>query len=171
MEIGPRQEILLPVRPGFIVFSLVISYLLNLIPVEGLLKSAIPDFLAMTLLYWCIHQPQRVGIGTSWVLGILMDVANASIFGEHALAYSLMAYLALLLRRRVSMLKIDHQFTHVMLLLFIMQSVMLLTGLAAKNIFPGWTQFLGSLTAGLLWPVLTRLLKLPQRPKADPTRI
>lgn len=171
MEFGPKQEVLLPVKSRFIVFSLLAGFLLNMLPAQGFIQWIRPDFVAMILLYWCIHQPLRVGIGAAWILGIMMDVADATLFGEHALAYSLMGYLALILRRRVSMLEIDHQFTHVTLLLIIMQIIVMLTGLALKNVFEGWAYFLGSLVAGVLWPFLTYLLKLPQRPKADPDRI
>ncbi len=171
MEFGPKQEILLPVKPGFIALSLFSGFLLNLLPLEGFMRWIYPDFVAMILLYWCIHQPSRIGIGASWVFGILMDVADGTLFGEHALAYSLMAYIALNLRRRVSMLNIDYQFTHVILIILIMQAVIVLTGFLARGIFAGWAYFLGSLTAGILWPMLTYLLKLPQRPKADPDRI
>ncbi len=171
MEIGPKQEILLPVKPRFIAFSLLSGFLLNLLPMGGLLDALRPDFTAMILLYWCIHQPLRIGIGAAWLFGILMDVADGALFGEHALAYSLMAFIALALRRRMSMLQIGHQFTHVTLILLVMQAVVVLTGLVAKNIFVGWTYFLGSVTAGLLWPLLSYLLKLPQRPKPDPDRI
>lgn len=168
MELGPKQEILLPVKPGFIALSLLSGFLLDLLPAGGFFRWIFPDFLAMILLYWCIHQPARIGIGAAWIFGILMDVGNGSLLGEHALGYSLMAYIALFLRRRVNMLNIDHQFTHVTLILAAMQSVILLTGLAAKGIFAGWGYFLGSLTAGLLWPALSYVLKLPQRPKTSP---
>jgi len=171
VEIAPKEEILLPVKPGFIALSLFSAFLLNLLPLGSFIEWIRPDFVAMLLLYWCIRQPLRVGIGTSWVFGILVDVADGTLLGEHALAYSLMAFIALVLRRRVSMLSLDHQFTHVTLILLIMQAVIVLTGFVAKDIFVGWAYFLGSLTAGLLWPGLTYLLKLPQRPKPDPDRI
>lgn len=171
MEFGPRQEILLPVKPGFITFSLVTGFLLNLLPMGGFLHWILPDFVAMILLYWCIHQPLKIGIGAAWIFGILMDVADATLFGEHALAYSMMAFIALAFRRRVTMLKLDHQFTHITLIVLVMQIIVVLIGLVSRDIFIGWAYFLGSLTAGLLWPALTYLLKLPQRPRSDPDRI
>lgn len=171
MELGSKQEILLPVKPGFIAFSLFSGFLLDLIPVEGFMRWIYPDFVAMILLYWCIHQSSRIGIGAAWVFGILVDVADGTLLGEHALAYSLMAFIALNLRRRVGMLSIDYQFTHVIMILVVMQAVVALTGFLAKGIFPGWAFFLGSLTAGILWPLLAYLLKLPQKPKTDPDRI
>ncbi len=60
-----------------------------------------PDFLALVMLYWCIQEPRYVGVGIAWVLGLVMDVADATVFGQHALAYAVLAYAAEYFRRRV----------------------------------------------------------------------
>jgi len=60
---------------------------LNGLPWQGIWLAIRPDFVAVVLLYWCMHKPLRVGIGLSWVVGIFADVADANLFGQHALAY------------------------------------------------------------------------------------
>ena len=82
----PKQEILRPVKSSFIVLSLTLAIVLNLLPVEGLAMTLWPDFVALTILYWCINQPQRAGISTAFIMGLLIDIGNASTFGQHALA-------------------------------------------------------------------------------------
>ena len=47
-----------------------------------------PDFLALVLLYWCIQEPRLIGVGIAWFVGLLMDVTDATVFGQHALAYA-----------------------------------------------------------------------------------
>ena len=37
-------------------------------------------------LYWTLNQPRRFGIGWSFGIGLIADVASASVFGQHALA-------------------------------------------------------------------------------------
>ena len=96
----PRQEILLPVKGSFIALSLFMALLLNLLPLKGIVLSLWPDFIALVMLYWCINQPQRAGISIAFGMGLLMDIGNASTFGQHALAYSIMAFIALLFHRR-----------------------------------------------------------------------
>ena len=44
-----------------------------------------PDFLALILLYWCIQEPRLIGVGIAWCVGLLMDVTDATVFGQHAL--------------------------------------------------------------------------------------
>jgi rod shape-determining protein MreD len=47
---------------------------------------------ALVLAFWCVHQPLKVGMAAGFVLGLAMDVADASVMGQHALAYVLLAY-------------------------------------------------------------------------------
>ena len=97
----PKQEILRPVKGSFIVLSLTWR-LLNLLPLKGIALALWPDFIALTILYWCINQPQRVGISTAFDHGPANGFGNASTFGQHALAYSIMAFVALVFHRRLS---------------------------------------------------------------------
>ena len=88
------EEILLPARPWFIVFTLVAGLLANLVPLAGVALALRPDFLALVLLYWCIQSPRYVGVGVAWCVGIVMDVGDGTLFGQHAFAYAFLAYAA-----------------------------------------------------------------------------
>src|ERR1035437_6357207 len=94
------HEFLLPANPGFIAFSFFVAIMLNWLPWTGWGLILKPDFVALVLLYWCTHKPYRVGIGIAWMVGILTDVADASLFGQHALAYSVPAFGGSVLHRR-----------------------------------------------------------------------
>src|SRR5260364_189704 len=85
-------------HPFFIAFSLAFAFILNF-PPWGPWPGA-PDFVALVLLFWNIHQPRKVGIGIAFALGLLMDVHDASLLGEHALAYTLLSYGAIMIHRR-----------------------------------------------------------------------
>ena len=158
----PKQEILRPVKSSFIVLSLTLAIVLNLLPVEGLAMTLWPDFVALTILYWCINQPQRAGISTAFIMGLLIDIGNASTFGQHALAF-----VALVFHRRLSIFGILKQAPQIGLILFIGQFIMLLTGLLDGSQFPGRDFFLPSITGTLLWPIFSSLLRMPQKPRSD----
>ncbi len=173
MAAGPMspQELLLPVKPGFIVLTLIAALLCNLLPWSGWAMWLVPDFVALIVLYWCIHEPRKIGFLTAWSLGLLMDIADGSLFGQHALAYIILAYAGMALHRRVQRFAMAQQILHVIpLLLFIDLVVLLVRALSGAD-FPGHTYFLGSFTGAALWPVMTHLLKLPQRPRPDPDRV
>lgn len=173
MAAGPMspQELLLPVRPGFIVLTLVAALLCNLLPWSGWAMWLAPDFVALIVLYWCIHEPRKIGFLTAWSLGLLMDIADGSLFGQHALAYIILAYAGMVLHRRVQRFAMTQQILHVIPLLLFTDLVVLLVRALSGADFPGYAYFLGSLSGAALWPVLTRLLKLPQRPRPDPDRV
>lgn len=165
------NEILLPVRPAFIVGTFIAAALLNMVPTTGWAMWARPDFVALLVLYWCIEQPRRVGFGVAFLLGLLMDVADGAFFGQHALAYSILAYAAIALHRRIRQFPPVAQVIHVVPLLLVNDLVVLAIRMLAGADFPGYRYFLGSLVAGLFWPVMAFLLKIPQRPNSDPGRV
>jgi len=162
-----QQEVLAHVRSRFIVLSLTAALLLNLLPLQGVALLLRPDFVALVVLYWSINQPQRAGMSMAFIMGLLMDVGDASIFGQHALAYSVMAFVALLLHRRLRIFSLRKQVPQVGLLLLSAQLIMLLTGLLASAHLPGWDFLLASASGALLWPLLPALVKIPQRRKPD----
>lgn len=165
-DVAP-QEILLPVKPAFIVATLLAALLVNLLPWSGYGLWLRPDCVALVLLYWCIEQPRRVGFTAAWLLGLLMDVGDGVLFGQHALAYSILAYAGIVLHRRVRMFPLSLQVLHVIPLLLLNDFIVLLLRLASGGDFPGMQYFLGAVVGGLLWAPVSVLLKLPQRPNRE----
>ena len=159
------QYILLPANPLFIICSLVTAFLLNLLPWGQWV--GIPDFVALVLIFWSIHQPRKVGIGIAFFMGLLMDVHDATLLGENALSYTLLSYFAIMIHRRVLWFKVSTQTLHVLPLLFMMQFVQLLIRLMVSGDFPGWFYFLESFITAALWPVVTWILLAPQRRAVD----
>ncbi len=169
-DITPH-EILLPVRAAFILFTFIAALLINLLPWSGWWLAIKPDFVALVVLYWCIQQPRKVGFASAWLLGVIMDVAESTLFGQHALAYSVLAFGGIVLHRRVLMFTMRDQVLHVLVLLLLNDVMVLAVRMLAGAAFPGISYFIGSLTAAALWPALSFLFKLPQRPAPDPDRV
>lgn len=158
------EEILLPVRPWFIVLTLLVALLANTVPMSGLALTLKPDFLALVLLYWCIQEPRYVGVGTAWLVGLLMDVGDATLFGQHALAYALLAYGAEFFRRRVLRFPLWQQAVQVAVLLVLCALLVLLVRFVGGAPLPKWTYVAPPLVGALLWPLVSVLLQTPQRP-------
>jgi rod shape-determining protein MreD len=157
--------ILQPVNPLFIAFSLFCAFMLNLLPWGTYIF--VPDFVALVLVFWAIHQPRKVGIGTAFFLGLLMDVHDSTLLGENALAYTLLSYFAIMVHRRVLWFPRWTQATHIFPLLVMAQAVQLVVRFLVTGRFPGWFFFLESLVASLLWPLTAWLLLAPQRRPVD----
>ena len=161
MILGRDQTILLPVRTSTIVASFALALFLNFLPWQDL--RVVPDFVALVLAFWCVRQPRLVGLGVAWMLGLLSDAGNGVLLGQHALSYSLLAFLAIWMSRRILWFGVGLQALHVAVLLLVAQAVALLVRMAAGDAFPGWTVVVGPLLGAALWPAATWLLLLPQR--------
>lgn len=161
----PVKHILLPVDPGFIALTLFAAFLLNLQPWGRLI--GMPDFVALALVFWGIHQPRRVGIGIAFFMGLMMDVNDATLLGENALAYTLLSYFAITVHRRVLWFSMRKQAVHVLFLLLLTQLVQMMIQMAVNDKFFSWLFFLESFVSAALWPVVTVLLLAPQRRAVD----
>lgn len=155
------SQILLPVRASTIVASFAMALFLNFLPWRDL--RLVPDFVALVLVFWCVRQPRLVGLGVAWALGLLCDAGNGVLLGQHALAYSLLAFLSIWLSRRILWFGPWLQALHVAAMLLVAQAMTLLVRLAAGDAFPGWPLLVGPLAGALLWPAISWLLLAPQR--------
>ena len=117
MLLQKDREFMLPAKTTFIVGSFMVALLFNGLPWSGVWLALRPDMVALVLLYWCTHKPHRVGIGIAWVIGILADVADSSVFGQHALAYTLLAFGGIVLHRRAQMFNLQQQTLQVFLMM------------------------------------------------------
>ncbi len=163
------QHILLPVRASTIAASFAAALLLNFLPWNDL--RLVPDFVALVLTFWCVRQPRLVGLGIGFALGLLTDAGNGVLMGQHALAYSLLAFLAIWLSRRILWFGAAQQALHVALLLAAAQGAALAVRLAAGAEFPGWPLLVGPLAGAALWPLVSWLLLLPQRRALEPEQM
>src|SRR5688500_11431439 len=161
MALGKSEDILRPARVSTIAASLGIALFVNFLPWPDL--RFVPDFVALVLAFWCVRQPRLVGLGVAWTTGLLVDAGNGVLLGQHALAYSLLAFLSIWLSRRILWFGAMLQAVHVAIMLAIAQSLVLLVRVAAGDPFPGWAIYVSPLAGAVLWPMVSWLLLLPQR--------
>jgi rod shape-determining protein MreD len=166
--IMPRgsDQLLLPANPLFIVLSLLVALAFNLLPIGR--HAATPDLLALTLVFWNVHQPRRVGVGLAFLFGLLMDVNDGARLGQHALAYTLLSFGAIMIHRRLLWFGVLAQAVQVLPLLLLATLASLAARMAVGGMFPGWTVLLAPVVEAALWPVASLVLLAPQRRPPDP---
>jgi rod shape-determining protein MreD len=169
ISILARQQIHRPVSNIFILFSVLVALFLNGLPWEGVGLALRPDFVALVMLYWCTHKPLRVGIGISWAVGILADVSDASLFGQHALAYTVLAFGGVVLHRRLMMFGLRQQTIQVFGIFALTYAVYALVNWQVKG-YVVWSYFLGCLTSTLLWMPLSIMFLAMGQKRADSNR-
>ena len=172
MNMPRGQQLLLPVNPLFIAATLLGALLLNILQNVGWFGRAAwtPDLLALVLVFWSVHQPQRVGIGVAFFFGLGMDVHQSSLLGQHALAYTVLTFLAIAIHRRLLWFPVPSQALQVLPLFLAAHLVSLLLRMMGGAAFPGWAVFLAPVVQAMLWPLVTLLLLAPQRRAPDPDK-
>ena len=142
-----------------ILLTFVAAYVLAVIPLPVWLQWARPEWVALTLIYWCIALPQRVGIATGLVLGVGLDVLEGSIRGQNAFALVVVALLSHMLYQRLRVYSLVQQAGVVFILVginqLICQWVQNLEGVSAlPRLF-----LLPAVASALLWPVILLSLR------------
>lgn len=169
-QLTKDNEFLLPASNAFVFTSMFIALMLNWLPWEGLWLALRPDFAGLVLLYWCTYKPYRIGIGIAWVVGILADVADSSVFGQHALAYTVLAFGGIMLHRRIQMFELREQPMQVLPLLLASYGVFAFVHWFTRGVF-SWEFFLGCLTSALLWLPMSILLQSLRQVRRNPNEI
>jgi rod shape-determining protein MreD len=127
--------------------SLLVAFILQLMPWSGWLR---PEFVLLVMLYWLLRAPHLCNIGTAWLVGLLLDTVTGVLFGQHALAFTLTAFLALYYQRRLILFTNLQQTGYIFLLLVFNQAVMsVLQAYAGQNYLPEF--LISSMVTLLIW--------------------
>ena len=165
----PREQLLLPVSPWFIAFTLLAALMVKLLPLGRV--PWMPDLLAVALVFWSVHQPRRVGMGWAFAFGLLLDVHESALLGQNALAYAVLTYFAITLHRRLLWFPLLAQALQLIPLFTAAHAIVLGLRLLGGALFPGWqVVFSAPLLEAALWPLISALLLAPQRRAPDPDK-
>lgn len=145
----------------FVWGTLLVVWIVSLLPWR--VWQPTPDILLLVLAFWCVHEPRRVGLLSAFVLGLLMDVHDSEFLGLHALGYILVAYGAIVLRRRLEHFNPLVQALHMLPVFVVAATIVSLSGSWLNGEWAGWDWLWSALITVALWPLADILLFLPQR--------
>lgn len=147
-------------RNWFVILTtLIIALVLASLPMPIWTIWLRPAWVLMVLMYWAIMMPQRVSVGLAWITGLLVDLLNGTLLGEHALAYTIVIYFVSRLNIRLKMCPPVQQGITVLIFLLLYQFILYcIQGFIGE--LPGsHLYWLSSLTSTLLWPWLFVLIR------------
>jgi rod shape-determining protein MreD len=163
------QQLLLPANSLFIWGSLLVAMLFNFVLDTAWGRTPwMPDLLALTLVFWVVHQPLRIGIGAAFFFGVCMDVQQAALLGQHAWSYTALTFGAIAINRRLLWFSVPSQALQILPLFLVAHALQLAVRLLSGGVFPGLSVFLAPGVEALLWPVVSIILLAPQRRAPDP---
>ncbi len=146
-----------------IVATFAIAVLLTLAPLPRAVSLLRPDWVALVLVYWCLAIPDRIGVGSAWVLGLFLDGLYGSLFGEQALAKALLAFLTLRFSLRLRVFPRWQQSLAVGILIAVSDVWVLMVKSLVQGIAPIWSDTAPMIANVIIWPFLFTVLREVRR--------
>ena len=106
-----------------IYLSLVVALILMILPLPDWAQMYRPNWMALTLIYWSMALPKRVGLWFAFFSGIVLDTALGTLLGQHTLALVIIIFFNLNFYQRIRVLALAQQAIYVFALLLINQVV------------------------------------------------
>ena len=143
-----------------VLLTFAIAYLLAIVPFPDWALNYRPEWVPMVLIYWAMALPYRVGIGSAWFAGLILDILEGSVLGLNALALVIVAYVTLSLHLRLRMFSLLQQaglvFALIGLNVMLCHWMQVITGETVNsNLF----YLMAAVTSAVIWPSLFHLLR------------
>jgi len=135
-----------------IVVTLCVAMLLTILPMPEWARAFRPQWVTLVLLYWVIALPHLVGVGSAFVVGIVLDALTGTLLGQHALGLSVVAFIAIQLHQRIRVFPFWQQSLGILVLLVIEQLLGLWVNGATRGETPELIYWAIPPIGALLWP-------------------
>jgi rod shape-determining protein MreD len=144
--------------PWILPLSLLAALLLALLPVPPLLQALRPYWLALVMAYWVMEDPDRVGLGFAFLVGLVADLVIGSLFGEQALRLVVITFILQRFRARLRFFPMSQQALAIGALLLNDRIVTTAVHVALGEAVPTSLSWFSPLVGMLLWgPVFVLL--------------
>jgi len=141
-----------------VVLSIVVALMLAIAPLPGWAEPYRPGWVALTLIYWAMTVPQTYSVGSAWLVGLVLDVAQGTLLGQHALALSLIIYITVKFHLQFRQFPLLQLSATVFALLALHQFILFwINGVVGVN-SPAETYWGPVISGTLIWPLLTMFL-------------
>jgi rod shape-determining protein MreD len=149
MNVDSRTRLLL---------SALIALILTVLPLPWWLDVVRPAFLVLTVLYWSVYAPRAGGLAIGFFAGLMLDVFQGPVLGEHALALSLITYIGVREHQRIRSKPAIQQALIVFPALMLYELVLFM--------IDGWTghpvtsplRWVHTVSGALIWPPAAAIL-------------
>ena len=145
-------------RPWLFPATVFVALLLGLLPLPALLQPLRPYWLGLVLIYWLLEDPERLGLGTAFALGLVADLAFGSLLGEQAMRLTVMTFIVQRFRPQLRFFPTAQQALAIGGLLLNDQFIVFMAHLVFGQKTSDWTHWWSPLLGALLWPPLFVLL-------------
>jgi len=142
-----------------IVTSFIIAFMLTALPLPEWAVAWRPAWVALVLAYWCLALPQHIGVLSAWGVGLLLDVMQGSLLGQHALGLAMVAYIVVIYHQQIRVYPLFRQALVIGSLVFFYLLSMLLIYNFLGSMRYRFDFLLAATTSTVLWPWIFIVLR------------
>ena len=144
---------------SFVFLSFLVAFVLATIPLSTTVELWRPEWVLLVLLYWLVALPERFGLVAAWLVGLLVDIVEGGLFGQHTITFALSAFFALSLHQQFRMFSRVQQTLLVAVVIAIYELLDALIQQVSGNASFSFLVFLPVLTSAMVWPPIFILLR------------
>lgn len=141
-----------------IIVSLIFGLMLTMMPLPDSVDAFRPDWLALLVIFWAMQLPRTWSVGTAWIIGIVLDVSQGTLLGQHALALCVVAFVTVRFHLLMRVFPLPQLTATIFPILALYQFLLFwingVAGVSAPSV-----SYWGPVISGtLLWPVVLMFL-------------
>jgi rod shape-determining protein MreD len=152
-----------PFNGGWVILtSIVVAMVLAVVHLPETLPQWLgwlrPAWPVLVVFYWVMALPQRFGLITAWVLGLLIDVLYADLLGVNGLCLAMLTFVTWSFYERLRMYSVAQQCAVVFLLVLAVEALRMTVQAFSRDGGFTWFVALPALASTLVWPLLAAVL-------------
>lgn len=140
---------------GRVIILTVLALAATVVPLPELLEPFRPNFVALTVLWFCLLSPRLLGLSYAWVAGLALDGFAGVLLGQHALTLTVIAYVACKLRLQIRAFPPLQQSAVILALLWLNEFLLFWIDGIAGHAITDWRRWITVPVSAALWPLLT----------------
>ena len=141
-----------------VVLSIIVALMLMLMPMPDWAVAFRPDWLLLTLIYWAMMLPRTWSVGSAWIVGLVLDVSQGTILGQHALALCFIVFVTVRFHLLMRVFPVSQLTATVFALIALYQFILFwINGVAGISV-PAVSYWGPVISGTIIWPFVSILL-------------
>ncbi len=142
-----------------VIVTIIVALMLAFVPLPDRIDPFRPDWVALTLIYWTMMLPRTWSVGSAWLVGLLLDVGQGTILGQHALALAVIIFVTARFHLLMRVFPLSQLTATVFALLALYQFLLFWINGVAGLATPTVVYWGPVLTGTLAWPLVVAFLR------------
>ena len=141
-----------------VLITFLVALMLMIVPLPTSVESFRPDWLTLVLIFRAMSVPRSYSVGIAWLLGIVLDVAQGTMLGQHSLAFCVIIYVTVKFHLLMRVFPLSQLTATVFALLALYQFLLFWMNGVAGVSAPAVDYWGPVVTGTLIWPILSTFL-------------